>query len=517
MTDDADRSTAPADHPPPPVRRGNAGPAGHRRHGSTTPTSTTPPARPRSRRSPRVADDAAAGTRACTAARATSRRSARRCSSAPGSASASSSAPAQDDDVIFTRNTTDALNLLASCRARRRSCASTSSTTRTCCPGAPGRTAGARGRHRRADARRPGRARCAPTPTALLAVTGASNVTGEVCRSTGSPRSRTPGARIAVDAAQLAPHRRVDLAATGVDYLALSGHKLYAPFGAGVLVGRRDWLDAAAPYLAGGGAVHAGRPRRRRDSGHRSRPARGGHAQRARRRGAGRGLQDARAVLDAPARPTSGAARPARRRAWPRSPASAAAVWPDSPDRVAVLSFTVAGHSAGHVAAYLSAEHGIGVRDGRFCAHPLLRAPLPELRAPTATDRGAREHRARHHRRARRPAGRRAARAGRPRGALDLRRRSAAAGPRRRTRATLDPLGVGRPGATGTGCANPACCNSTVPVRQREPGPAGPGRSPATFGRVAGADRVALPRRRVVLLRGRGSAAAHGCRRSDGG
>ena len=44
-----------------------------------------------------------------------------------------------------------------------------------------------------------------------------------------------------VDAAQLAPHRRIDLAGSGVDYLAFSGHKLYAPFGSGVLIGRPDW------------------------------------------------------------------------------------------------------------------------------------------------------------------------------------------------------------------------------------------------------------------------------------
>ena len=42
---------------------------------------------------------------------------------------------------------------------------------------------------------------------------------------------------------------------SGIDYLAFSGHKLYAPFGSGVLVGRRDWLDQGEPYLAGGGAV----------------------------------------------------------------------------------------------------------------------------------------------------------------------------------------------------------------------------------------------------------------------
>ena len=56
-------------------------------------------------------------------------------------------------------------------------------------------------------------------------------------------------------------------------------------------------------------------------------------------------------------------------------------------------SFTVADRPAGYVAAYLSAEHGIGVRDGRFCAHPLLAAALRAERGGAAG-----EHRARHHR-----------------------------------------------------------------------------------------------------------------------
>src|SRR5690606_41660656 len=43
--------------------------------------------------------------------------------------------------------------------------------------------------------------------------------------------------------------------ALGLDYVASAGHKLYAPFGAGALVGRRDWLSAGDPYLKGGGAV----------------------------------------------------------------------------------------------------------------------------------------------------------------------------------------------------------------------------------------------------------------------
>src|SRR5262249_31332910 len=90
----------------------------------------------------------------------------------------------------------------------------------------------------------------------LLAVTGAGNVTGELWPLAElASLAHRHGARIAVDAAQLAPHRAIDLTALDVDYLACSGHKLYAPFGGGALVGRLDWLEAARPYLAGGGAI----------------------------------------------------------------------------------------------------------------------------------------------------------------------------------------------------------------------------------------------------------------------
>ena len=87
----------------------------------------------------------------------------------------------------------------------------------------------------------------------LVAVTGASNVTGEIWPYPEIAEiAHRHGARVLLDAAQLAPHRPIDMAATGVDYLAFSGHKLYAPFGAGVLVGRPDWLAAREPLLAGG-------------------------------------------------------------------------------------------------------------------------------------------------------------------------------------------------------------------------------------------------------------------------
>src|SRR4029077_9693783 len=101
--------------------------------------------------------------------------------------------------------------------------------------------------------------------TVLVAVTGASNVTGEVLPIAElTAVAHRHGARIVVDAAQLAPHRAVDIAAIAFVFVALSGHKLYAPYGSGVLIGRRDWLHAAPPPLArGGGGRRATPPPRR--------------------------------------------------------------------------------------------------------------------------------------------------------------------------------------------------------------------------------------------------------------
>jgi selenocysteine lyase/cysteine desulfurase len=286
----------------------------------------------------------------------------------------------EDDVVVFTRNTTDALNLLAGCvpgpvlRLDLEHHATLLAwRSGRVLPAAP-TVADTLEALRAALA-----AGSATAPFALVAVTGASNVTGEV-----PPLRRivelahAAGARVVVDAAQLAPHRRVDLAATGADYLALSGHKLYAPYGAGALVGRRDWLDAADPYLAGGGAVTAvgavdaagatpaawARAPHRHEAGT---PNVLGVAALARACRVLDGVVDRaapeheRALL---ARLTDGLAavagvRPLR-------------IWPDAPDRVAVASFTVDGVAPGLVAAYLSAEHGIAVRDGKFCAHPLV-------------------------------------------------------------------------------------------------------------------------------------------------
>ncbi|HEY6793828.1 MAG TPA: aminotransferase class V-fold PLP-dependent enzyme [Kineosporiaceae bacterium] len=280
-----------------------------------------------------------------------------------------------DDVVVFTRNTTDALNLLAGAvpegsgdvifldvehhanllpwQARTHRCVPVSHTL-------------AGTVERLADALR-------EKPAALVAVTGSSNVTGEILPLARiAALAHAHGARIAVDAAQLAPHRRIDVSALGVDYLALSGHKLYAPFGAGALVGRRDWLDAASPYLAGGGAVREVRAEHTEWA-----PAPHRHeAGTPNVLGAAALAAACRTIAALPAgavQAHEGALRERLIRGLRALPdVRLLQIWPDSTERIGVVAFVVDGHDSGRVAAYLSAEHGIGVRDGRFCAHPLL-------------------------------------------------------------------------------------------------------------------------------------------------
>lgn len=280
-----------------------------------------------------------------------------------------------EDVVIFTRNTTDALSLLASAVPQRGGVVTLDIEHHANL--LPWQQ---RGDHRVVFH--------APTlaetldrldkaigeqPTALVAVTGASNVTGELLPVAQIAEiGHAHGARLAVDAAQLIPHGGIDLAATGADYVAFSGHKVYAPFGAGALVGRRDWLDAAPPYLPGGGAV-------REVSTVRTEWA----AAPQRHEGGTPNLVGAATLADAltaltrvpdAARAEHERALHARLEAGLRAiPAvTLHRIWDDS-ERIGVVCFTVGGFAPGKVAAYLSAEHAIGVRDGRFCAHPLAR------------------------------------------------------------------------------------------------------------------------------------------------
>jgi selenocysteine lyase/cysteine desulfurase len=171
-----------------------------------------------------------------------------------------------DDAVIFTRNTTDSLNLLAGCLPVEDHHHTGEvlyldiehHANLLPWQGVPHRSVVASATLEATIGSL--RTELEHGDVSLLAVTGASNVTGEILPIRRlAALAHEYGARIVVDAAQLAPHRRINIAADDVDYLAFSGHKLYAPFGAGVLIGRPDWLDAGTPHLAGGGAVNEAR------------------------------------------------------------------------------------------------------------------------------------------------------------------------------------------------------------------------------------------------------------------
>ena len=180
------------------------------------------------------------------------------------------------------------------------------------------------------------------------------------------------GAQLFVDAAQLAPHRPVDMAGSGIDFLALSGHKLYAPFGAGALVGDRRRLSERAPLLHGGGAIELVTPDdviwadapQRHEAG--SPNVVGAVALAA----------ACRALLDVGM--DSVAAREQALATYLWSGLSTVpglrrlTLWPEDVERVGLATFNLDGYRHPLLAAILSAEHAIGVRHGCFCAHLLI-------------------------------------------------------------------------------------------------------------------------------------------------
>jgi cysteine desulfurase / selenocysteine lyase len=92
--------------------------------------------------------------------------------------------------------------------------------------------------------------------TKLVAVTHQSNVTGTIPPVTEIARAaHEKGALVLADAAQSVPHQPVDVAALDVDFLAFSGHKMLGPYGIGVLFGRASLLEAMPPFLTGGSMI----------------------------------------------------------------------------------------------------------------------------------------------------------------------------------------------------------------------------------------------------------------------
>ena len=94
--------------------------------------------------------------------------------------------------------------------------------------------------------------------TKLVAVTHVSNVVGRVnpIRQLAD-MAHKHGAVMVVDGAQSTPHIPVDVQALDADFLAFSGHKVYGPMGIGVLYGRKELLEKMPPFLTGGEMIES--------------------------------------------------------------------------------------------------------------------------------------------------------------------------------------------------------------------------------------------------------------------
>ena len=94
----------------------------------------------------------------------------------------------------------------------------------------------------------------------IVSITGASNVTGYINPIHEIAKlAHKYGAKIVVDAAQLVAHKEIDMKGKNpseqIDFLVFSGHKIYAPFGSGLIVGLVKDLEVKEPFLKGGGCV----------------------------------------------------------------------------------------------------------------------------------------------------------------------------------------------------------------------------------------------------------------------
>jgi selenocysteine lyase/cysteine desulfurase len=210
--------------------------------------------------------------------------------------------------------------------------------------------------------------RGSPRPR-LLTVTAASNVSGWVIPIDDVVDiAHEHGVPVLVDAAQLAAHRPLPSTA---DYVAWSGHKMYAPFGVGVLIGPKATFEEGDPFLVGGGAVDLvdldevvwTEPPEREEAG--SPNVVGAVALHAAIDQLQRiGFADISAHDRQLAR---------RLRGGLASIDNVRLLGPGpTVDTLPVAAFTIDGVPHALAAARLAAEHGIGVRHGCFCAHPYL-------------------------------------------------------------------------------------------------------------------------------------------------
>ena len=215
-----------------------------------------------------------------------------------------------------------------------------------------------------------GALRAAMTPDVkLLAITHVSNVLGtvnpirDICRE-----ARKRGIVTVVDGSQAIPHRKVDIAAIGCDFYALTGHKMCGPTGTGALWARREHLQAMPPFIGGGemikevsfdGTVFNEAPHKFEAG----TPNIAGFV----------GLGAAMDYLD-----SVGMAHIEAREAELLAHATeeldkieGLRIFGRAPEKAAVISFLIEGAHAHDLATLLDLE-GVAIRSGQHCAHPLL-------------------------------------------------------------------------------------------------------------------------------------------------
>ena len=214
----------------------------------------------------------------------------------------------------------------------------------------------------------------------LVAVSGGSNVTGVVPDIHRIARMvHEAGGMLLVDAAQLAPHRPINMGKLGdpdcIDFLAMSAHKMYAPLGTGVLIGPYSVFEGGVPELVGGGTVLFvseeaeifNEPPDREEAG--SPNVVGAVAMGAAVRFITEKLGWDWVIKHERELTAYALGRlneiPGLAIYGPRDP-----LLPD--DRLGVICFDMAGIDHRQIAAILSHEYAIGTRTGCFCAHPYL-------------------------------------------------------------------------------------------------------------------------------------------------
>jgi cysteine desulfurase/selenocysteine lyase len=205
----------------------------------------------------------------------------------------------------------------------------------------------------------------------LVAVAHVSNVLGtENPLAEISRLAHKAGARVLADGAQGAPKMSVDVAELGVDFYALTGHKLYAPTGIGALWGRLDLLRAMPPFLGGGSMI---RKVTREGTTYADPPARfeAGTPAIAQAIGMASALRwldglGMDAVLEHERQITDYALE-----RLPEVPGLRIFGPPRSPERIGPVSFELEGVHAHDVSEILD-RHGVAVRAGHHCAQVLM-------------------------------------------------------------------------------------------------------------------------------------------------